>query len=109
MEDYFEAKLSLLKMSPVCVVNLDNEYTAKIPELLPNKEIITFGVDNKADIMAKMLQNPTDKYNEKLQNKLTPEEEKLVAMLASGTACSIPNLNELIKQVPDIMPSQQTK
>ena len=29
MEDYFEAKLSLLKMSPVCVVNLDNEYTAK--------------------------------------------------------------------------------
>ena len=36
MEDYFEAKLSLLKMSPTCVINLDNEYTKKIPNLLPN-------------------------------------------------------------------------
>ena len=53
MEDYFEAKLSLLKMSPTCVINLDNEYTKKIPNLLPNKNIITFGVENKADIMAK--------------------------------------------------------
>ena len=53
MEDYFQAKLSLLKMSPTCVVNLDNEYTRKIPELLPDKKIITFGVENKADIMAK--------------------------------------------------------
>ena len=41
MEDYFEAKLSLLKMSPTCVINLDNEYTKKIPNLLPNKNIIT--------------------------------------------------------------------
>ena len=65
--------------------------------------------NKKADIMTRMLQDPTDKYNEKLQNKLTPEEEKLVAMLAGGTACSIPNLNELIKQIPDIMPAQQTK
>ena len=53
MEDYFQAKLSLLKMSPTCVVNLDNEYTKKVPELLPDKKFITFGVENKADIMAK--------------------------------------------------------
>ena len=53
MEDYFNAKLSLLKMSPNCVINLDNEYTKKVPELLHNKNIVTFGIDNKADIMAK--------------------------------------------------------
>ena len=53
MEDYFQAKLSLLKMSPACVINLDNEYTKKVPELLPDKNIITFGIENKADIMAK--------------------------------------------------------
>ena len=53
MEDYFNAKLSLLKMSKNCVVNLDNEYTKKIPSLLPDKNIVTFGVENKADFMAK--------------------------------------------------------
>ena len=53
MEDYFQAKLSLLKMSPTCVINLDNEYTRKVPELLPDKKIITFGVETQADVMAK--------------------------------------------------------
>ncbi len=53
MEDYFNAKLSLLNLSPTCVVNVDNDYTKQVPELLSNKNIITFGVENKADIMAK--------------------------------------------------------
>ena len=53
MEDYFQAKLSLLKMSPTCVINLDNEYTKRAVNLLPNKEIITFGIETPADIMAK--------------------------------------------------------
>lgn len=53
MEDYFQAKLSLLKMSPTCVINLDNEYTRRVPELLPDKKIITFGVETQADVMAK--------------------------------------------------------
>ena len=55
MEDYFQAKLSLLKLAPKCVVNLDNEYTKKIPSLLPEKSITTFGIDNPADVMAKDL------------------------------------------------------
>ena len=53
MEDYFQAKLSILKLAPTCVVNVDNEYTKKVPELLPDKDIITFGIENKADVMAK--------------------------------------------------------
>ena len=53
MEDYFQAKLSLLKMSPTCVVNLDNEYTKRVPKLLPDKKIITFGINEKSDVMAK--------------------------------------------------------
>ena len=51
MEDYFNAKLSLLKISKNCVVNLDNEYTKKIPSLLPDKNIVTFGVENKACLL----------------------------------------------------------
>ena len=55
MEDYFNAKLSLAKMAPFVVYNLDNEYTARIPKLLPNKELKSFAMDTTADIMAKDL------------------------------------------------------
>lgn len=55
MEDYFEAKLSLAKMAPFVVFNLDNEYTARIPNLLPDKELRSFAMDTKADVMAKDL------------------------------------------------------
>ena len=55
MEDYFQAKLSILKLAPKCVVNVDNEYTKKIPDLLAEKDITIFGIDNPADVMAKDL------------------------------------------------------
>ena len=53
MEDYFNAKLSLVKMAPFLVTNLDNDYTSRIPNLLPEKEILTFGMEHSSDIMAK--------------------------------------------------------
>ena len=55
MEDYFNAKLSLCKMSPIVAYNPDNEYTSRIPNLLSEKELISFGLKNKANIMAKDL------------------------------------------------------
>ena len=56
MEDYFNAKLSLAEISPVVVYNPDNEYTARIPNLLPEKKLISFGLRNQADVIAKNLQ-----------------------------------------------------
>lgn len=56
MEEYFEAKLSLAKLAPVVVTNLDNEYTKKIPSLLPDKKIVLFSLeDEKVDLFAKDL------------------------------------------------------
>ena len=56
MDDYFNAKLSLAKLAPVVVTNIDNEYTKKIPALLPDKKIITFSLkNNTADIFGKDL------------------------------------------------------
>ena len=55
MEDYFNAKLSLCKISPVVVYSQDNEYTARIPNLLPDKKLISFGMKDTADISAKGL------------------------------------------------------
>lgn len=59
MEDYFNAKLSLMKKSSYIVTTLDNSYTARIPNLLPNIKICTFGMDNKSEIMAENLR-PTN-------------------------------------------------
>lgn len=59
MEDYFNAKFSLMKISPFIVTTLDNPYTARIPKLLPNTLIKTFGIKEKSDIMAKDLK-PTN-------------------------------------------------
>lgn len=55
MEDYFNAKLSLAKMAPVVIYNPDNEYTARLPKLLTDKKLISFGMKNKSDIMGKDL------------------------------------------------------
>lgn len=56
MNDYFNAKLELMKLSPNLVVNLDNDYTSKIPKLFPNKNVTTFGMLSKHyDFFAKDL------------------------------------------------------
>ena len=52
MEDYFNCKLQLLKMAKFGVINADDEKVATIKELLPNKTIRTFGIQNDADIKA---------------------------------------------------------
>lgn len=56
MEDYFDAKMELMKLTPDIIVNLDNEYTARVPSLLPDKNITTFGMNPKeCDVSAKAL------------------------------------------------------
>ncbi len=52
MEDYFNCKLELLKMAKCCVINNDDEMVKTIPDLLPNKTIKTFGIENSSDIQA---------------------------------------------------------
>lgn len=56
MEDYFNAKLALLKLAKTVVTNIDNEYSARVCALLPDKNVITFALKNQADIMASNLQ-----------------------------------------------------
>lgn len=49
MEDYFNCKLELIKIAKYGIINNDDEITCKIPALLPEKNIKTFGIDNPAD------------------------------------------------------------
>ena len=59
MEDYFDAKFSLMKLAPYIVTTLDNDYTARIPKLIKDKTIVTFGLSDKNKITAKNLK-PTN-------------------------------------------------
>lgn len=46
MEDYFNCKLNLLKLANTIVINNDDEKVKTISNLLPQKNIITFSIDN---------------------------------------------------------------
>ena len=53
MEDYFNAKLELIKNSKKCFINADDFHVAKIKNMFNEKDIQTFGIDNDANSLAK--------------------------------------------------------
>ena len=53
MEDYFNSKLKLFHMCKTGYVNADDLHTAKIPKMLPDKDISTYGIDNYCNLLAK--------------------------------------------------------
>lgn len=52
LEDYFNCKLSLLLQSKICVINNDDKKVKEISSMIPDKKILTFGMDNPSDIKA---------------------------------------------------------
>ncbi len=53
MEDYFQSKLKLFKMCKTGIVNVDDLHGAKIPNMFPDSNITTYGIDNFANVLAK--------------------------------------------------------
>lgn len=53
MEDYFNSKLKLFHMCKTGYVNADDLHTAKIPKMLPDNDISTYGIDNYCNVLAK--------------------------------------------------------
>ena len=53
MEDYFNSKLKLFEMCKVGFVNADDLHAIKIPNLFPDSDIKTYGIDNYANLLAK--------------------------------------------------------
>lgn len=52
MEDYFNCKLKLLKIAKNIIINNDDEKVKTISSILPEKNIITFSIDNDSDFKA---------------------------------------------------------
>ena len=71
MKDYFESKLKLLKMSKVCYSNADDLMVAKVPKLLPDSKVTTYGIDNFCNLLAKdiTITNAYVDFKVKIENK----------------------------------------
>ena len=53
MEDYFNSKVKLFNMCPLGFINIDDINTIKVPSLVPNCTVKTYGIDNECDMLAK--------------------------------------------------------
>lgn len=53
MEDYFNSKIELFKMCKTAFINADDYHVAKLPKLLPDCNITTYGIDNFCNVLAK--------------------------------------------------------
>ena len=53
MEDYFNSKLKLFKMCINGFINVDDLHVCKVPKLVPECTIKTYGIDNNCDLLAK--------------------------------------------------------
>ena len=71
MKDYFDSKMKLLEYSKNIFVNSDDLYTAKIPRMLADREVTTFGIDNHCNVLAKdiTITNSYSDYKVKIGTK----------------------------------------
>lgn len=53
MEDYFNSKVQLFKMCKTAFINADDYHVAKLPKLVPECNITTYGIDNFCNVLAK--------------------------------------------------------
>lgn len=53
MEDYFKSKVELFKMCKIGFINADDIYAIRIPKLVPECNISTYGIDNYCNLLAK--------------------------------------------------------
>ncbi len=75
MEDYFNSKLKLFKMCKTGFVNNDDLYGAKIPKIFKENTIITYGIDNFANVLAKDI-TITNSYVD-FKVKITDKNERV--------------------------------
>ena len=53
MEDYFNSKVKLFNMCKTAFINADDYMVAKLPKLVPDCNITTYGIDNFCNVLAK--------------------------------------------------------
>ena len=99
IREVFEVKVSdesIAKIQPLIECNFTkDQLNTLVDAILARQE------QNMTQI-SQMLENPDKKYDYS-KKKLTPEEEALIQMLASGNVCTVPNMQEVMQQFTEIM------
>jgi len=75
MQDYFNSKLKLFNMCKTGIANADDLYGAKIPNLFPDNNITTYGIDNFANVLARDI-TITNSYVD-FRVKITDKNERV--------------------------------
>ncbi len=75
MQDYYNSKLKLFEMCKTGIVNGDDLHSAKIPRLFPDSNIVTYGIDNYANLLAKDI-TITNSYVD-FRVKITDKNERV--------------------------------
>ena len=100
MNGWVDNKCSLEMTGKISGIGKDIRDVFEVKNIIVDA-IIARNQKNETQIR-QMLENPTKKIKDE-PTKLTKEEEALVAMLMSGGACTIPNQEELMKNLTEIM------
>lgn len=112
MDDYFNSKLKLLKMSKVCFTNADDLMVAKVPKMLPESNVTTYGIDNYCKLLAKdiTITNSYVDFKVKLENKnervkvcipgrFSVYNALAAICIAKELKCSAENIKEALQEV----------
>lgn len=79
MQDYFDSKLKLFKMCDNGIINVDDLQVSRIPKLLPENKIMTYGIDNCCEVLAKDI-TITNSYVD-FRVKITDKNERVKACI----------------------------
>ena len=112
MEDYFNSKVKLFKMCKEGFINIDDINTIKIPRLVPECRIKTYGIDNTCDVLAKDI-TITNSYvdfrvkingkNERVKTfipgRFSVYNSLAAICIAERMGCSTENIKEALEEV----------
>ena len=112
MEDYFNSKMKLFSMCKHGFVNADDINTLRVPSLVPDCEIKTYGIDNTCDLLAKDI-TITNSYvdfkikiygkNERMKTcipgRFSVYNSLAAISVAERLGCSVDNIRKALEEV----------
>lgn len=112
MKDYFDSKMQLLKMCKVCYSNADDLMVAKVPKLLADKRVTTYGIDNSCHLLAKdititnsyvdfkvKLENRNERVKVCIPGRFSVYNALAAICIAKELNCSAENIKEALLEV----------
>ena len=112
MEDYFNSKVKLFNMCPLGFINIDDINTIKVPSLVPNCTVKTYGIDNECDMLAKdititnsyvdfkvKLNGKNERIKTDIPGRFSVYNSLAAISVASKLGCSVENIKLALETV----------